>query len=100
MRFLVPETALTLEFMPALFQVEAGTFDLDDVVLQPTDAAPLRVAAAAAEAAKLEKQTKDATAKRAKAARHGATSRERSPRARSNAPFGVSTCGVRLVLTA
>jgi len=67
-KFLVPEGARTLEFMPALFQVEAGTFDLDDVVLQATDAAPLRVAAAAADAAKLEKQTKDATAKRAKAA--------------------------------
>jgi len=67
-KFLVPEGARTLEFMPALFQVEAGTFDLDDVVLQPTDAAPLRVAAAAAEAAKLEKQTKDAAAKRTKAA--------------------------------
>lgn len=67
-KFLVPESARTLEFMPALFQVEAGTFDLDDVVLQPTDPAPLRVAAAAAEAAKLEKQAKDAAAKRAKAA--------------------------------
>ena len=67
-KFLVPADARTLEFMPALFQVEAGTFDLDEVVLQPTDPAPLRVAAAAAEAAKLEKQTKDAATKRTKAA--------------------------------
>lgn len=67
-KFLVPADARMLEFMPALFQVEAGTFDLDDVVLQPTDPAPLRVAATAAAAAALEKQTKDAAAKRAKAA--------------------------------
>ena len=67
-KFLVPAGAHTLEFMPALFQVEAGTFDVDDVAIVPTDAALLRVAAAAAETAKLEKQTKDAVAKRAKAA--------------------------------
>lgn len=36
-RFLVPEGAVALEFMPALFQVRAGTFDLDDIMLRPTD---------------------------------------------------------------
>lgn len=45
--FLVPEGARTLDFMPALFQVESGTFDLDDVVLRPVDAAPLLAAAQA-----------------------------------------------------
>lgn len=51
--FLVPEGARMLEFMPALFEVERGTFDLDDVALKPTDPAPLEAAAkAAAEAEK------------------------------------------------
>jgi endoglucanase len=40
-KFLVPKDALALEFMPALFEVERGTFDLDDVVLKPTDPAIL-----------------------------------------------------------
>ena len=35
--FLVPEGAQTLEFMPALFQVQKGTFDLDDIALRPID---------------------------------------------------------------
>ncbi len=39
--FLVPEGGVTLDFMPALFNVKAGTFDLDDVVLTPTDPAPI-----------------------------------------------------------
>ena len=47
-QFLVPAEALTLEFMPALFQVERGTFDLDDIALQPIDAAPLMAATKAA----------------------------------------------------
>jgi hypothetical protein len=47
-KFLVPENALTLEFMPALFQVERGTYDLDDIVLKPTDPAALVAAAQAA----------------------------------------------------
>ena len=38
-KFLVPEGARTLDFMPTLFNVESGTFDLDDVVLKPTDPA-------------------------------------------------------------
>jgi endoglucanase len=48
-QFLVPKGALTLEFMPALFQVERGTFDLDDLKLIPIDAAPLLAATKAAE---------------------------------------------------
>lgn len=44
--FLVPEGAVTLEFMPSLFQVERGTLDLDDIALKPIDPAPLVAAAA------------------------------------------------------
>ncbi|MFH1500206.1 MAG: cellulase family glycosylhydrolase [Verrucomicrobiota bacterium] len=36
-RFLVPAGVATLEFMPSLFQVERGTFDLDDITLTPID---------------------------------------------------------------
>lgn len=36
----VPEGAVFLQFMPCLFQAEAGTFDLDDVVLKVTDVEP------------------------------------------------------------
>ena len=36
-RFLVPEGAVTLDFRPALFQVERGVFDLDDIALRPID---------------------------------------------------------------
>ncbi|MFA6288010.1 MAG: cellulase family glycosylhydrolase [Opitutaceae bacterium] len=43
-RFLVPEGATTLKFMPALFQVQAGTMDLDDIVIRPTDPAPVLAA--------------------------------------------------------
>ncbi len=39
--FLVPEGAVTLVMMPTLFQVAAGTFDLDDIALKPTDPAAL-----------------------------------------------------------
>jgi hypothetical protein len=66
-KFLVPDGARTLDFMPALFQVESGTFDLDDVVLIPTDPMPLREKAKADEAVKREKQSKDANARRAQA---------------------------------
>ncbi|WAC19911.1 hypothetical protein OVA24_00780 [Luteolibacter sp. SL250] len=34
----VPEYAAFLQFMPSLFQVEAGTFDLDDIVVKAVDA--------------------------------------------------------------
>lgn len=66
--FLVPEGATTLEFMPALLQVEAGKFDLDDIELVATDPVPLVEAAKVAAAARLAKQEKDAAAKHAKAA--------------------------------
>ncbi|MFM9964012.1 MAG: glycoside hydrolase family 5 protein [Planctomycetaceae bacterium] len=66
--FLVPDGARTLEFMPSLFQVERGTFDLDDVMLLPTDPAPLEEATKLASAATKEKQAKAAAAARAKAA--------------------------------
>ena len=66
-RFLVPKGAHTLEFMPALFQVETGTFDLDDIVLLPTDPAPLRSAAEVQAAKDAEKQAKQAAAQQAKA---------------------------------
>ena len=65
--FLVPDGARTLEFMPALFQVERGTFDLDDVVLKLADPAALQEAAHLAAAAAKAKQKKDAAARRAKA---------------------------------
>jgi len=40
--FLVPAEAVTLVLMPSLFNVQRGTFDLDDLVLVPTDPAPIR----------------------------------------------------------
>ena len=53
MKFLVPEGAVTMVMMPALFQVESGTFDIDNLSLKATDEAQLKVAAAkAAEDAK------------------------------------------------
>lgn len=66
--FLVPPGATTLKFMPALFQVEAGAFDLDDVVLRPADPAPIRAAKAEAEAAKAAKAAADAEKRQGKAA--------------------------------
>jgi nucleoid-associated protein YgaU len=66
--FLVPEGAQTLDFMPTLFNVESGTFDLDDVVMKATDPVPLKGAADAKAAADKEKQAKVAAAVQAKAA--------------------------------
>jgi hypothetical protein len=43
--FLVPAGATTLKFMPSLFQVAAGTMDLDDIVIRPADTAALEAAA-------------------------------------------------------
>ncbi len=43
--FLVPAGAKTLKFMPCLFQVTSGTFDLDDIVITSIDPNPLRAAA-------------------------------------------------------
>lgn len=67
-RFLVPEGARLLKFMPALFNVAAGTYDLDDLVMAPIDPAPLRVAAGEAAAAKAKKLEAEAAARQAKAA--------------------------------
>ncbi len=39
--FLLPEGAVSLALMPALFQVNAGTFEIDDIRVRPTDPAPL-----------------------------------------------------------
>ena len=49
-RFLVPAEATTLVMMPCLFNVQAGTFDLDDLLLQPTDPQLLIAAAERREA--------------------------------------------------
>ena len=52
-KFLVPDGAVKMILMPTLFQVESGTFDLDNFALKPTDQADLKIAAArAAEDAK------------------------------------------------
>jgi endoglucanase len=66
--FLVPEGAKSLELMPTLFQVQSGTFDLDDVSLVAIDPEPLRKAAAAQAAEKEAKQSKAAGEHRTKAA--------------------------------
>jgi hypothetical protein len=46
--FLVPEGAAILDFMPALFQVQSGTMDLDDVVLKPVSLSEVLAAEAKA----------------------------------------------------
>ena len=61
-KFIVPEGAKNLEFMPALFQVQAGTFDLDDITLKETDAAP--VVAAYEERLKVQEEKKATDAKK------------------------------------
>jgi endoglucanase len=65
---LVPEGAKSLELMPTLFQVQSGTFDLDDVSLVAIDPEPLRKAAAALAAEREAKQSKAAGERRARAA--------------------------------
>ena len=47
--FLVPEGARWIKVMPALFQVQSGVMDLDDLVLRPTDPAPVLAAKKEAE---------------------------------------------------
>ena len=44
-KFLVPDGARILKFMPCLFNVQSGSFDLDDISLTPCDGAELRAAA-------------------------------------------------------
>ncbi|PQO33187.1 glycoside hydrolase family 5 [Blastopirellula marina] len=65
--FLVPEGAYWLKFMPALFQVESGTFDLDDISLKPIDPAPLREEMERKAQERLAKQQTDAAKRREKA---------------------------------
>lgn len=67
-KFVVPEGARTLDFMPMLFNVESGTFDLDDVVLKPTDPAAPQAAATVQAAVMQEKESKIAAATQKKAA--------------------------------
>ena len=67
--FLVPAGAKTLKFMPSLFQVEAGTLDLDDIALRPVDAAPLIEAERIATAERQAKLQAEAEKRRAKAAK-------------------------------
>ena len=73
---LVPENARTLKFMPSLFQVKAGTLDLDDVLITSIDPEPLRVAAeesAARRLAKIEAETKKRQQQAAKRLADGAS---------------------------
>lgn len=65
--FLVPEGAYWLKFMPALFQVESGTFDLDDISLTPIDPAPLRAEMERKMQERQAKQQADAVKRRQKA---------------------------------
>ncbi len=65
--FLVPEGAYWLKFMPALFNVESGTFDLDDISLTPIDPAPLRKELERKTRERLAKQQADAEKRRKKA---------------------------------
>ena len=70
LKFLVPESATTLEFMPSLLQVDQGTLDLDDIELHSIDAQDLLAQAAAKETANQAKLAKLAAQKQAKAAAH------------------------------
>jgi endoglucanase len=64
--FLIPEGAAIIKFMPSLFNVATGTFDLDDMVLKPIDPAPIKAAADAAAAARNAKLAAEAAARQAK----------------------------------
>lgn len=66
--FLVPEGAAILKFMPSLFQVAAGTWDLDNMTIKSVDPEPIRVEVAAAEAERARKAAAAAAASQAKAA--------------------------------
>ncbi|WP_309395926.1 glycoside hydrolase family 5 protein [Cerasicoccus maritimus] len=65
--FLVPEGAKILKFMPCLFNVASGTYDIDDLVLMPTDPTPLRAAAEQARIERDEKKAKEMAKTSAKA---------------------------------
>lgn len=66
--FLVPEGATLLKFMPSLFQVVSGTWDIDDLVVRSVDPEPIRVEVAAAEAERARKAAENAVSRQAKAA--------------------------------
>lgn len=56
--FLVPEGARILAIMPTLFQVQKGSYDLDDFVLKPTDPGPIAEAKKAHDEARAEQVAK------------------------------------------
>lgn len=66
--FVVPPGAKILKFMPCLFQVESGTFDIDDLLIAPTDPEPVKAAAESAAAARAEKESAKLAGKQGKAA--------------------------------
>lgn len=68
MQFLIPEGATSFVMMPSLFQVETGTFDLDDFSLKVVDAAPIREKAEADAAVKAQKLAEAAAKRQNKAA--------------------------------
>ncbi len=65
MEFLVPEGAATVVLMPTLFQVEAGTLDLDDIELKAVDPQPIVNAAQAKQADNAAKEVSNAAAAKA-----------------------------------
>ncbi|MDQ8207984.1 cellulase family glycosylhydrolase [Coraliomargarita sp. SDUM461003] len=65
--FLVPEGARIIKFMPCLFNVKAGTYDLDDLVLTPIDPTALLEAAALKESEQALQQQSDIEKRQAKA---------------------------------
>lgn len=71
--FLVPPGATTLKFMPCLFQVATGTFDIDDLVIKPIDAEPVKQAVAEADAKRAEETAAKLAGRQAKAAQVLAT---------------------------
>ena len=66
--FVVPEGATILKFMPSLFNVAAGTWDIDDIVIRSIDPTPVKAEADAAAAAHAEKLAQSTEKRRAKAA--------------------------------
>jgi len=67
--FLVPKGAAVMKLMPTLFNVQAGTWDLDDIVLRPTDPEPVRIAKAEADAARAARQQAAAEGRQKQAAK-------------------------------
>jgi hypothetical protein len=78
-KFMVPEGAKQLEFMPALFQVQTGTLDLDDIVLKPVDPAPVEEAHQARVAAQAERNAAATAKRQANAAKNSGLNGELFP---------------------